>query len=125
MNGRCSGITREGTRCGRSAEGPNGMCWLHDPSRAADRKRVASRAGRSKPNRELQDVKARLSELADKVLSGAVDRSDAAVASQVLNVYLRAMSIELKVKELEDLERRFEELERLVEAKNARSRYGT
>jgi hypothetical protein len=42
----------------------------------------------------------------------------AAVASQVLNVYLRAMSIETKVKEVEELEAELDDLRvRLEEAR--------
>ncbi len=53
------------------------------------------------------------------MLEGTVDKGDAAVVSQVLNVYLRAISIEMKVKEAEELERRLEELEALLEQKKA------
>jgi hypothetical protein len=45
----------------------------------------------------------------------------AAVASQVLNVYLRAVSIEMKLREVEELERRMEELEALVAARKERT----
>jgi hypothetical protein len=96
---RCSGITRSGTRCERSADGPNGLCWLHDPANAEKRRRLASQAGRAKPGRakpgrELSEIKQRLSDLADDVLEGNVERGTGAVASQILNVYLRAVSVE-------------------------------
>ena len=47
------------------------------------------------------------------MLKGSVDRADGAVVAQILNVYLRATGIELKIKESEELERRLEELEEL------------
>ena len=119
MSQQCSGITGKGTRCTRSVEGPNGLCWLHDPTRAEDRRRAAGKAGRSKPNRELQDIKTRLSELANDVLEGKVDKSVGAVASQVLNVYLRAVSVELKAREQLEL---IERLERLEEDLDTRAR---
>ena len=119
MSVRCSGITRSGTRCGRSVEGPNGMCWLHDPTRSEERRRAASRAGKAKPNRELVDIKARLSDLADDVLAGRVDKGSAAVAGQLLGTVIRAVSVELKVKEAEDSERRLEELEEHYERQQA------
>ena len=115
MSGRCSGITRSGTRCERSVEGPNGMCWLHDPTRSEERRRAASRAGKAKPNREIADIKARLSDLAEDVLAGEVDRANAAVAGQLLNTYIRAVSVELKVREQQELIERLEELETLVQ----------
>ncbi len=115
MSGRCSGITRSGTRCERSVEGPNGMCWLHDPTRSEERRRAASRAGKAKPNREIAGIKARLSDLAEDVLAGEVDRANAAVAGQLLNTYIRAVSVELKVREQQELIERLEDLETLVQ----------
>jgi hypothetical protein len=104
---RCGGITRSGTRCQRSADSPNGLCWAHDPTNADKRQRLAARAGRAKPDRELASIKARLSDLADDVLEGRQDRGNAAVAGQLLNTYIRAVAVELKVREqLETLHRR-------------------
>jgi hypothetical protein len=97
-----------------SALGQHGLCWAHDPKNAEKRRRGASRGGKSKPSRELVDIKVRLSTLADDVLEGRVDKGDAAVVSQVLNVYLRAVGIELKVKEQEEILARVEELEALL-----------
>ena len=111
MGGRCSGITRSGTRCGRSVEGPNGLCWLHDPTRSEERRRAASRAGKAKPSREIADIKARLSDLAEDVIAGDVDRANAAVAGQLLNTYIRAVGVELKVREQTELIERLEALE--------------
>ncbi len=111
MAARCSGITRSGSRCQRSAEGPNGLCWAHDPTNADQRRRLASKAGKSKPDRELANIKARLSDLARDVLEGRQDKGVAAGASQVLNVYLRAVSVELKAREQLELIERLEALE--------------
>ncbi len=124
MSGRCSGITRSGTRCERSVEGPNGMCWLHDPTRSEERRRAASRAGKAKPSREIADIKARLSDLADDVLAGEVDKGVAAVASQILNVYLRAITVELDVQERQELIREVEELKEWAEASKGANRWG-
>ncbi len=107
----CAGIKRSGGRCTVSVPAGQTYCHHHDPARAGDRKRAASRAGKSKPSRELADLKSRLSDLADKVLAGEVDRSAAAVAGQLFNTLIRAVAVELKVREVEDLEKRLEELE--------------
>ena len=112
---RCAGIKRDSGRCAAIVDGS--YCYQHDPARAAERRRNASRAARSKPSRELSGIKARLSDLADGVLEGRQDRGVAAVASQVLNVYLRAVSVELKVQEQRELIERLEELERHLETK--------
>jgi hypothetical protein len=119
---RCSGITRSGSRCQRSAEGPNGLCWAHDPTNAEKRRRLASKAGKSKPDRELAGIKARLSDLAEDVLEGRQDRGVAAVASQVLNVYLRAVSVELKAREQLELTERLEALEEGLEQRKREHR---
>jgi hypothetical protein len=58
------------------------------------------------------------------VLEGRVEKGTAAVASQVLNVYLRAIATEVKVRESEELERRLEELESLLERQKERRPYG-
>ena len=78
----------------------------------------ASRAG------ELAGIKQRLWDLADDVLEGRQDRAVAAVASQVLNVYLRALSLELKVREQQEITERLEELETLLEQRKGERRYG-
>jgi hypothetical protein len=103
---RCAGLKRDGGQCTTIVKPPQTHCYQHDPARAAERKRNASRAAKSKPSRELARIKARLSDLADGVLEGRVNRSVGAVASQILNVYLRAISVETRVKEVEELEQR-------------------
>ena len=108
---RCAAQKRDGAQCTTIVKPSQTYCYQHDPTRAAERKRNASRAGKSKPSRELAQIKARLSELADDVLEGRVDRGVGAVASQILNVYLRAISVETKVKEVEELEERIRALE--------------
>ena len=120
---RCSGITRSGSRCQRSAEGPNGLCWAHDPTNADQRRRLASRAGKSKPDRELAAIKQRLLDLAEAVLEERVDKGVGAVASQVLNVYLRAVSVEVKLTEQLELVERLERLEEGLKQDQGGSRW--
>jgi hypothetical protein len=98
---------------------PSDLCYAHDPAHDHDRRRAARKGGkaggRGRPQRELADVKHRLSDLADGVLNGEVDRADAAVASQVLNVFLRAVSVELKAREQLEFIDRMEALEKAIE----------
>jgi hypothetical protein len=72
---------------------------------------MASRAARSKPSRELADLKAQLDDLARDVLSGELETGRAAVVNQVLNTRLRAIEQERKMRETVDLEERLAELE--------------
>lgn len=120
----CLGSKRDGSPCTVSVEPPLTHCWWHDPANANKRRRAASKGGKAKPNRELASIKARLSDLAEDVLEGKVERGTAAVASQVLNVYLRAIGMELKVKEVTELEERLEELEATLERRDKGQGYG-
>jgi len=117
---QCPAIKRDGGRCAVVVGESRTYCYQHDPANAEQRKRAASRGGKSKPNRELADIKRRLSDLADAVLAGEVDRANAAVAGQLLNGVLRAVAVELRVREQLELIERVEELEEIVERQNKR-----
>jgi hypothetical protein len=124
---RCAAIKPNGQRCKVEAMPDAKWCWSHHPEYEDARRRRASkggkRGGRGRPQAELAAIKARLSDLADAVLEGSVDKGVAAVASQVLNVYLRAVSVELKAREQLELIERLEALEEALEAnKNAGGR---
>jgi hypothetical protein len=126
---KCSGITRAGTTCKGIPIDGSQWCYVHHPDRADERRRHGSkggkRGGRGRPQAELSDIKRRLSDLADDVLEGRQEKGIAAVASQVLNVYLRAVSVELKVKEQAELTERLEALEESLEQRKGERRYGT
>ena len=55
--------------------------------------------------------------MADAVLKGEQDRAAAAVAGQLLNIKLRAIEIERKIREAEELEARLEALEAVLKAR--------
>jgi len=120
----CAGIKRDGTRCTVGVPPGVQWCYNHDPARQAERRRNAARGGKAKATGELANIKQRLSDLADEVLEERVDRGVAAVVSQVLNVYLRAVSVELKAREQEELIGRLEALEDALEQNKERRRYG-
>ena len=71
---------------------------------------------------ELHSIRDRLGMLAEDVLAGRVDRGDAAVVSQLYNTLIRAVSVEMKVREVTELEQRLEELEALMERENLRGK---
>jgi hypothetical protein len=54
-----------------------------------------------------------------------VDRGDAAVFAQLHNVILRAIATELRIREVEDIDRRLEALEDLQRLQREGSRYGS
>jgi len=125
---RCGFIKGNGERCGGAATGPDGLCWAHAPENAEKRRRMASRAAKSKPNRELRDVKVLLSDLTERVLGGEgveqLEAGRAAVANQLINTRLRAIEQERKAKETEELEGRLEALERATEQQKGGQRWG-
>jgi hypothetical protein len=125
----CSGIRVDGGRCRAQAMRNSAYCIGHDPDQAEARRRRASkggkRGGRGRPQTELAAIKRRLSDLADDVLQGRQDKGVAAVASQVLNVYLRAVSVELKAKEQTELIERLEALEAVQTSTGGGRRWGT
>ncbi len=112
---KCSAITRSGERCRGVAIDSSGLCYAHHPDHAEERSRAArkggKRGGRGRPTSELSEIKSRLSDLATDVLEGKVAQGRAAVAGQLLNTYLRAVSVELKVREELELVARLDALE--------------
>ena len=109
---QCSGITRQGQRCTVSVGVAQEFCHLHDPSRASERRRSASRAGKAKvPTREVHELKAELRQLKDDVLGGSVERGNAAVVVQVVRVLRDLIELERRIKETDELEERLQALE--------------
>ncbi len=112
---KCSGIKRDGGRCRGVAIDASGLCYMHSPDHEQDRRRAASkggrRGGRGRPTAELQRLKDRFEELADKVLEGSVERADGAVAGQLLNGARACVRDLLAAREQEEIVERLEELE--------------
>jgi hypothetical protein len=125
---RCAAIKPNGERCKVEAIPDAEWCWSHHPDHAEQRRRRASRGGkrggRGRPQAELSDIKRRLSDLAEDVLEGRRDKAVGAVVSQILNVYLRAVSVELKAREQMELVERLEALEEVLASRKGGSRWG-
>ncbi len=124
MTGVCTATKRDGSPCTLPPNGSGALCWAHSPANAEKRRRGQSRGGRNKPGREIVAIRGRLSDLANDVLAGRVDRADAAVAGQLLGTVIRAIGTELRVREQEELAERLEELERLLESKKEGASWG-
>src|SRR5215210_5501758 len=107
---RCQGFKPNNSPCERIVGASQSYCYSHVPNRAQERHRAASKAARSKPNRELADVKDRLRAMIDDVRSGRMARGDASVCAQLYNSLLRALSLDLKIREVEELAREVEEI---------------
>jgi LPS O-antigen subunit length determinant protein (WzzB/FepE family) len=125
---KCLAITQGGERCKGVANGESGYCYAHDPRYQEDRKRAASkggkRGGRGRPKIEVQGIKQQLQELANSVLDGSVERADASVASQILNVLLRAITVEAQIREQQEFAERLESLEEAISQQRGRRTHG-
>jgi len=120
----CAGIKRSVGRCTATVGPGESYCYHHDPERAEERRRAASRAGKSAGGREIRNLKKRISDVIDGVLEGSQDRGRAAVAIQGFNALRGVLETERKVRELDELETRIEELERAAGGEVRRSQEG-
>ena len=109
---RCQGTKRDGGSCTVVVGPGQSHCYQHDPHRAEERRRNASRGGRSggrgRPSVELARLQARFEELA---------------VGQLLNGARACVRDSLAAREQEELVARLEELERALEARGDH-RYG-
>ena len=112
---QCAGTKPTGEPCERIVGASQRYCYAHDPAYAEERRKAASKAARSRHDPEVRQIKASLKDLSAGVLDGTVDRGRAAVANQVLNTLLRAIEVERRVREHDELEGRLDELEALLE----------
>jgi hypothetical protein len=124
----CSGIRADGGRCRAQAMRDSAYCIGHDPDQAEARRRRASkggkRGGRGRPTLELARLASRFEELADKVLSGEVERGVGAVVGQLLNGARACVRDGLAAREQEELIGRLEALEEALEQRKEERRYG-
>jgi hypothetical protein len=126
----CAAIKQDGARCKARAMKGSEWCFNHHPDYSQERKRHVSkggrRGGRGRPAGSgaegLKDIKELLKSLTDDVLSGDVERATAIAANQLLNTSLRAIELERKIREQEELEERLEALE--AEAQRGGRRWG-
>jgi hypothetical protein len=112
---KCSGITHAGGQCKGIAIDDSGFCYVHHPEHTDARRRSGSkggkRAGRGRPSAELKRLQQRFEELAEKVLSGEIERGVGAVAGQLLNGARACTRDSLAAREQEELVGRMEVIE--------------
>jgi hypothetical protein len=101
-----------------------GFCWAHDPKNAEQRRKAASRAGRSKASKAIKDLYELLKDLTDQVISGELETPRGAVANQLISTRIRLLEHERRIKELEELEERLEILEQAQEREGGKRRWG-
>jgi hypothetical protein len=121
----CGYIKPDGARCKALPMKGEGYCYAHHPD-LEDKRRAASskggkRGGRGRGNGGVKDVKAWLLKLASDVEGGKLEAKDGSVVSQILNVFLRGVEVERKIKESEELEERLEALESVLKNRDRRA----
>ena len=107
---RCSFIKPSGERCRGAATGPHGICWHHSPANAERRSRMASRAARSKGNREVAQLKAEIKQLIADVKAKDLDRNDGAAMLQGYRVLASYLELERRIHETDQLAAEIAEL---------------
>lgn len=112
MTTLCSATKANGEPCTLPANGQQGVCWAHDKRNAAQRRRTASRGGRSKANTPVKDLQRQLDEIIARVLDGTLVPYRGSVAAQLIGAKIRLIELDRKLKEQEQIEARLERLER-------------
>jgi hypothetical protein len=112
LTGQCSFIKASGERCRGTFTGQRGLCWMHDPANADQRRRAASRGGRGKANREVATLKEEIKSVIKDVKAGDLDRNDAVAMIQGYRVLKDFIALERQVKETDELAAEIEELKR-------------
>src|SRR5215212_9512539 len=125
---KCSGITQASAACKGIPIDGSDYCYAHHPGRIEERRRHGSkggkRGGRGRPVSELARLASRFEELADKVLSGEVERARGAVAGQLLQGARACVRDGLTAREQMELTERLEALEVALEQRKGDRRWG-
>jgi len=116
---RCSANKADGTPCQAIVSESQQLCHAHNPARADQRRRAASKAGKSRTGGELTEIKRQLKQIANDVIAGRLQTGRGSVAAQVLGVYIRAAEQERRQRELEELTGEVKELREVVESSTA------
>jgi hypothetical protein len=109
---RCRETKANGEPCKAPATGQQGYCWAHAPENAEKRRRIASKAARSKGNREVATLKEEIKRVIADVKAGGLDRNDAAVMIQGYRALKDFIALERQVRETDELATEIEELKR-------------
>jgi hypothetical protein len=108
---QCSATKPNGERCKRTADGPEGYCWAHDPKNAAERQRSASKAATAKADKEIRETKAEIRELIRSIREDGFDPTAAKAINRLYNTLLAYILAERGVYREQDLAVRIRELQ--------------
>ena len=116
---KCSGRTRSGKPCPRSAAVGKNTCWLHDPGRAQERVRNARIAAKSARPRKcagdlphcptaIRELPGFLALVVDRTLAGSLDPKLTNAAAYTISQMRAAIELGVVEQRLSELEKRIE-----------------
>jgi hypothetical protein len=108
---QCSATKANGERCTLPANGPEALCWSHDPKNSAKRRRNASKAATAKADKEIRDTKAEIRELVRMVREEDFDVSKANAVNRLYQTLLQYIIVERGIYREDDLAQRIRELQ--------------
>lgn len=118
----CGYIKADGGRCKAQPMRGEGYCYAHHPDleerRTAASRRGGKTGGRGRGKGDIKDVKSWLLDLAHRVEAGDLEAKDGTAVSQILNIWLRGIETERKIREQDELEERLESLERVLKERS-------
>jgi hypothetical protein len=100
---QCSFTKPNGERCKLAAQGPQGVCWNHDPKNAEQRRKQASKAATAKADKEIRETKAEIRELIRAVREEGFDVSAANTINRLYQTLLQYILAERGIFREEDL----------------------
>ena len=118
---RCEAITRSGSQCKADALPGATWCYSHHPDKAEERRRNASKGGRTGGNgrpsalAEVQDAKNNVKSVLSGLLRGQIEPRLGGVLLSGFNVLARLIEQERRIRADEELEGRIEALEEMAE----------
>jgi deoxyribodipyrimidine photolyase-like uncharacterized protein len=107
---QCSFTKPNGERCKLAAQGPQGVCWNHDPKNAAKRRKQASKAATAKADKEIREVKKEIRYLIGHVREEDFDVSKANAINRLYQTLLQYILAERGIYREEDLAVRIRQL---------------
>ena len=114
MMARCTFIKPGGARCKGVPVRGSDLCAAHHPDYRERRRAGARRGGKARGAGELAEIKAEIRTVIGSVQRGKLDRSVGGVVFQGYNTLLRAVEVERKVREVDELEERIATMESRV-----------
>jgi hypothetical protein len=109
---RCTFIKPGGERCKGVPVRGSTLCAAHHPDYRERRRAGARRGGKARGAGELAEIKSEIRTVIEAVQEMKLNRAVGGVVFQGYNTLLRAVEVERKVREVDELEERIVAMER-------------